>query len=155
MATKKTYTVRKDGVEIEQLKTLVAAKKLADAEGAEVICDGVCIYQGAVEGAQEAKETQDAQEVQETRDAHETVIVHADPIVAETPKQPEMAEPVTEQYRLKSLMNVRKKPSMDADILSTKPEGTVVRVLAVENGWLHLIDGTYILFEGGKFAEKI
>ena len=66
-----------------------------------------------------------------------------------------MAEPVTEQYRLKSLMNVSKKPSMDADILSTKPEGTVVRVLAVENGWLHLIDGTYILFEGGKFAEKI
>ena len=40
MATKKTYTVMKDGEEIEKLTTLTAAKKLADAEGAEVFCDG-------------------------------------------------------------------------------------------------------------------
>ena len=117
MATKKTYSVMKDGEEIEKLNTLVAAKKLADAEGAEVFCDGECVYKGAAEEAQDA--------------------------------------PETERYRLKALMNVRKKPSLDADILSTKPESTVVRVLAVENGWLHLIDGSFILYEDGKYAEKI
>lgn len=143
MATKKTYTVKKDGEEIEQLKTLVAAKKLADAEGAEVFCEGECVYKGAVKDEPEAQ------------DAPETVIVHADPVVAEKPRQPEVPEPATERYRLKALMNVRKKPSLDADILSTKPESTVVRVLAVENGWLHLIDGSFILYEDGRYAEKI
>lgn len=137
MATKKTYVVKKDDEIFEQFKTLVAAKKLADMEGAEVFCDGELVYTGTVE------------------DAPETVIVHADPVVAEKPKQPEVEEPETERYRLKTLMNVRKKPSLDADILSTKPESTVVRVLAVENGWLHLIDGSFILFEDGKYAEKI
>lgn len=137
MATKKTYTIMKNGEEIEKLTTLTAAKKLADAEGAEVFCDNECVYKGA------------AQEVPET------VIVHADPVVAEKPKQPEVTEPATERYRLKALMNVRKKPSLDADILSTKPEGTVVRVFAVENDWLHLIDGSFILYEDGRYAEKI
>lgn len=143
MATKKTYTVMKDGEEIEKLTTLTAAKKLADAEGAEVFCEGECVYKGAVKDEPEAQ------------DAPETVIVHADPVVAEKPKQPEVTEPATERYRLKALMNVRKKPSLDADILSTKPESTVVRVLAVENGWLHLIDGSFILYEDGRYAEKI
>lgn len=137
MAAKKTYTVMKDGEEIEKLTTLVAAKKLADAEGAEVFCEGECVYKGAV------------------KDAPETVIVHADPVVAEKPKQPEVPEPETERYRLKTLMNVRKKPSMYAEILSTKPKDTVVRVLGVEDGWLHLIDGSFILYEDGKYAEKI
>ena len=137
MAAKKTYTVMKDGEEIEKLNTLVAAKKLADAEGAEVFCDGECVYKGAV------------------KDAPETVIVHADPVVAEKPKQPEVKEPETERYRLKALMNVRKKPSLDADILSTKPKDTVVRVHGVEDGWLHLIDGSFILYEDGKYAEEL
>lgn len=140
MATKKTYTVMKDGEEIEKLTTLTAAKKLADTEGAEVFCDGECVYKGAAEEAQ---------------DASETVIVHADPVVAEKPKQPEVPEPETERYRLKTLMNVRKKPSMYAEILSTKPKDTVVRVLGVEDSWLHLIDGSFILYEDGKYAEKL
>ena len=51
--------------------------------------------------------------------------------------------------------NVRKKPDLDSEILGTKPAGTVVRALGVEEGWLHLIDGSYILFEEGKYAEKV
>ena len=82
------------------------------------------------------------------------VLVNAEPVVAAEPKQPEVEEPKTEQYRLKALMNVRKKPSMDADIITTKPAGTLVRVLKVKDGWLHLIDGNYILFEEGRYAEK-
>ena len=131
MANKKTYIVMKNGQEIERLNTLTAAKKLADEEGGEVFCDGLSIYKGVKE------------------------IVHSEPIVAETPKQIEVEEPKTEKYRLKALMNVRKKPGLDSDILGTKPAGTVVRVLGVEEGWLHLIDGSYILFEEGRYAEKV
>ena len=131
MAGKKTYVVVKNGVEIQRLNTLIAARKLADEEGAEVFCDGLSIYKGVEE------------------------IVHAEPIVAEEPRQIEVKEPKTEKYRLKALMNVRKKPSLDSEILGTKPAGTVVRVLGVEEGWLHLIDGSYILFEDGRYSEKL
>ena len=130
MASKKTYIVMKNGEEIEKLNTLTAAKKLADTEGDEVFCDGVSVYKGV------------------------EVLVNAEPVVAAELKQPEVEEPKTEQYRLKTLMNVRKKPSMDADIVTTKPAGTLVRVLKVKDDWLHLIDGNYILFEEGKYAEK-
>ena len=131
MAGKKTYVVVKNGVEIERLNTLTVARKLADEEGAEVFCDGLSIYKAVEE------------------------IVHAEPIVAEEPKQIEVDEPKTEKYRLKALMNVRKKPDLESEILGTKPVGTVVRVLGVEEGWLHLIDGSYILFEDGRYAEKV
>ena len=131
MAGKKTYVVMKNGQEIERLNTLTAAKKLADTEGAEVFCDGLSIYKGVKE------------------------IVHAEPIVAEEPRQIEVEEPKTEKYRLKALMNVRKKPDLDSEILGTKPAGTLVRVLKIEEGWLHLIDGSYILFEDGRYAEKV
>lgn len=131
MAGKKTYVVMKNGVEIQKLSTLTAAKNLADEEGAEVFCDGLSIYKAVEE------------------------IVHAEPIVAEEPKQIEVEEPKTEKYRLRALMNVRKKPNLDSEILGTKPAGTLVRVLKVEDGWLHLADGSYILFEDGRYAEKV
>ena len=131
MAGKKTYVVVKNSVEIETLNTLTAARKLADQEGAEVFCDGLSIYKAVEE------------------------IVHVEPIVAEEPKQIEVEEPKTEKYRLKALMNVRKKPGLDSEILGTKPAGTVVRVLGIEDGWLNLADGSYILFEDGRYAEKV
>ena len=139
MGAKKTYIVKKDDEIIEQFKTLVAAKKLADMAVAEVFYDGELVYAGTAKQAQEVLET---------------VLVHADPVVAETSEQSEVTEPSTERYRLKTLMNVRGKPSLDADILSTKPENSVVRVLGIENGWLHLMDGSFILYENGKYAEK-
>ena len=131
MAGKKTYVVMKNGVETQKFNTLTAARKLADAEGAEVFCDGLSIYKGVKE------------------------IVHSEPIVVEEPKQIEVKEPKTKKYRLKALMNIRKKPGLEREILGTKPAGTVVRVLGVEEGWLHLIDGSYILFEEGKYAEEL
>ena len=42
----KTYIVMKDGEETGKLKTLTAAKKQADEEGAEVFCGGKCVYRG-------------------------------------------------------------------------------------------------------------
>ena len=148
MANTKIYTVVKDGEELEQLKTLTAAKKLADVEGAEVYADGKCVYHGAVKGVEETVE-------EEQVEAPVIEIITADPVISEKPKQPQMDEPKTEKYRLKSLMNVRKKPSLDATIVTTKPEGTIVRVLGIEKDWLHLADDTFILYGAGKWADKV
>ena len=63
-------------------------------------------------------------------------------------------DPETKKYRLKDLMNVRKSPSMGAAILGTRAEGTVVDVLKVEDDWLCLADGSFILYGGGRWAEK-
>ena len=73
-------------------------------------------------------------------------------IVVEKPSQPDEGET---KYRLTALMNVRKKPSMDAQILYTRAAGTEVRVLGIVNDWLYLTNDTYILYEGGKWAVKI
>ena len=151
MANTKIYTVVKDGEELEQLKTLTAAKKLADAEGAEVYADGKCVYQGITPTVKETVEPN----VEEQVEAPVIEIITADPVISEKPKQPQMDEPKTEKYRLKSLMNVRKKPSLDSTIVTTKPEGTIVRVLGIEKDWLHLADDTFIFYQGGKWADKV
>lgn len=129
MANTKIYTVVKDGVELKELKTLAAAKKLADAEGAEVFCDGAVVYTPVVE----------------------TEMPVADVAVAE---EPAVEESQPEKYTLTAKMNVRTAPSLNADKAGIAEAGTVVKVAAVEGDWLHLTDGTFILYAGGKFATK-
>ena len=129
MANTQTYTVVKDGEVLKELKTLAAAKKLADTEGAEVICEGQTVYTAAVAFAP-AIETEEEQMVK-----------------AEKP-----TEPV--KYKLLSKMNVRTAPSLDAPKLGIAQAGTVVDVSAIEDDWLHLTNGAYILYGGGKFARE-
>ncbi len=132
MANNKTYTVMKDGKELKELKTLVSAKKLADAEGAEVLCEGECVYQGTVAGSEDT--------VPELSKAEtETPVVK--------PAKPK-------KYTLTAKMNIRKAPSKTAEIAGIAQKGTIVDVTAIEGDWMHLADGSYILFEGGKFAVK-
>ena len=121
----KTYTVVKDGEELKELKSLAAAKKLADTEGAEVYCDGACVYQSAVAPAEDT--------VEET-------------VVAEKQE--------TEIFILTRKMNVRKEPSLNAAKLKVLDAGAVVEVRAVQNNWLCLTDGSFILYENGKNARK-
>ena len=130
----KIYTVTKDGEVLKELKTLAAAKKLADAEGAEVLCDGECVYQGTVTAAED---TIPELSLPESR--------------AEAP----VVETVTpEKYTLTAKMNIRKAPSLNAEKVGIAQKGTVVEVTAIENDWLCLLDGTFILYEGGRFARK-
>ena len=133
----KTYTVMKDGEELKELKTLVAAKKLADAEGAEVFSDGKCIYQGGTEAVEELIEETVADDAAET-----------EPVM-----EPEKKGNAPAQYRLKALMNVRMSPN--GRIMKTLPAGTDVEVISIDSDWLHLSDGTYILYQDGEFAEKL
>lgn len=128
----KTYTVMKDGEELKELKTLAAAKKLADAEDAEVFCEGLCVYQGTA------------------KDSEDTVSELSDAVT-----RPPEKEPVTpEKYTLTAKMNIRKAPSKTAEIAGIAQKGTIVDVTAIEGDWMHLADGSFILFEGGKFAVK-
>ncbi len=140
----KIYTVMKDGEELEKLKTLTAAKKLADAERAEVYTDGKCVYSASTPGV----ESDDAAETAVSEDPDAEDNGSEQPIPAKDELNPS-------KYRLKAWMNVREKPSMSALILGTKPEGDIVKVAALENDWLRLTDGTYILFGNGNYAEKI
>ena len=148
----KIYVVVKDGEELDKLKTLTAAKKLADEEGADVYSDGKCVYQGAVTAVEDAGT--------EAVKAEETEAVRAGEKESPVGDEPEKEQPVRETsaknaalYRLKTLMNVRKKPN--GEIVRTLSEGTVVEVSVLESDWLHLTDGTFILYKAGEFAEKI
>lgn len=126
MASNKTYAVMKDGEILKELKTMAAAKKLADTEGAEVFCDGECVYRGTVTGSED------------------TVSVLS-----------EDAEKTPCRYRLTALMNIRKAPAISAEKLGQLPAGTIVEVDSISGDWMHLSDGTHILFAGGKFAVRI
>ena len=121
----KTYIVVKDGEELKELKSLTAAKKLADTEGAEVFCDGKCVYQGTVAPTEDT--------VEETAVAEE--------------QKPEV-------YTLTRKMNVRQEPSLSAAKLKVLDTGDVVEVQAIQNDWLCLTDGSFILYENGKNARK-
>lgn len=147
----KIYKVVKDGEEINNVKNLVLAKKLADEEGGEVYSGGKCIYVGGENPANEdaafpEKSTSDQAEI------WAETLTPENPAPVQTQIRVETVTP--EKYRLRSLMNVRKEPSMQADILGTKPAGTMVSVLEIKNDWLCLVDGTYILYGSGEFAEK-
>lgn len=58
------------------------------------------------------------------------------------------------KYRLLAKMNVRSAPSLDADIVSVLDAGAEVEVKSVRNEWLALTDGSFILYENGRFAER-
>ena len=126
----KSYVVMKDGEVLKELKTLAVAKKLADTEDAEVFCEGVCVY------------------------APDPPIgvstLEASAIEAGMEKE----SVIPEKYTLTARMNIRKSPSLDADKLGIANPGTVVDVIAIEDGWMHLQNDTFILFEGGRFAKK-
>lgn len=129
MATNKTYTVVKNGEELKELKTLAAAKKLADDQGGEVMCEGAVVY------------------------------LAASPTEREPEKTEEVKAPVkeTEKYMLLSKMNIRTAPSLEADKVGIAEAGTVVEVLAIEDDWLHVRNGAgavFILYGGGKYARK-
>ena len=76
--------------------------------------------------------------------------------VYQVPLEPEKSETAKpEIYRIKELMNVRSAPSLKAEKLGTISPGTDVVVLALEDDWLHLVNNTFILYDNGKYAERM
>ena len=159
-ATNKNYLViGGNGEELKTVKTLAAAKKLADAEGGSVLVDGECVYRAAVETVEETVEP--TVEVEETQPEVAPVEQPEEPedqpdedVVEAQPEEPvDTDQPA--KYRLKTLMNIRKEPSTSARKIGTAKQDTIVEVKEVKKDWLHLTDGTFILYGGGEFAEKI
>ena len=151
MAANKIYTVVKDGEELEKLKTLTAAKKLADTEGAEVYCEGECVYRGAVEDTVKESVTETVPATSPDTASEKSETPAAEEKKVQETQMAQKAQKGSAQYRLTSLMNVRKAPSLDAEKAGTKDAGAVVDVATVENDWLHLADGSFILY----YAEKV
>ena len=124
----KIYTVMKDGEPVKELKTLIAARKLADEQGGEVMCDGETIYAASP--------------------------IEPEPEETEEVKSPVKE---TEKYTLLSKMNIRTAPSLEADKVGIAEAGTIVEVLAIEDDWLRVRNGAdvvFILYGGGKYARK-
>ena len=167
-ATNKNYLViGGNGEELKTVKTLAAAKKLADAEGGSVLVDGECVYRAAVETVEATVEetVEPTVEVEETQPEATPVEQPGEPedqltedvveeVVEEQPEEPVDADQPA-RYRLKTLMNIRKEPSTSARKIGTAKQDTVVEVKEVKKDWLYLTDGTFILYGGGEFAEKV
>ena len=142
-ATNKSYLViGADGAELKTVKTLAAAKKLADAEGGSVLVDGECVYRATVEAVEETVEGT----VEET-------VAPIEEETAEVPVKPKKTD--VEKYRIKALMNIRKEPNLNSEKVGIAKQGSIVIVEEVKDDWLCLTDGTFILCGGGEFAEKV
>ena len=122
----KEYIVMKDGAELKTYKSLPAAKALAEKEGAEVYADGECVYSPTVEPA----------------------------VTPAVEGEAEVQKVSQDKYVLLRKMNVRKEPSLTAEKLAVLDKGAVVEVEKKVDDWLHLTDGTFIYYEGGKNAGK-
>ena len=151
-ATNKSYLViGADGAELKTVKTLAAAKKLADAEGGSVLVDGECVYHVSVT-TYEVEPDEKAGEV-EPVDKAEEVSGEVAEKTTEVKNDDKLGEKT--QYRIKALMNIRRAPNLKGEKAGIARQGTIVTVKEVVGDWLHLKDGTFILFGGGEFAERI
>ena len=148
----KLYTVVKGGIELKSVKTMSAAKKLADAQGAEVMYDGTVVYVGAMPKriVEEDTPTHDEQEPTKPHDEKADVKEEKEDVKEEKEDEKE-AKSV---YRITTLMNIREKPSFSAPIIGLAQPGKLVIARSIKDDWMDTADG-FILFGGGEFAEKI
>ena len=124
------YHVKDGEKEIGKYKTLSGARKQADAH------EGSAVYTENGEQAYPAAEQIEGQ----------TSGISADTAVTGGKIQTAV---------LTTLMNVRRTPGLNGEIITTAKAGTEVSVQAVEGDWLKVEweDGiAYILYEAGKYA---
>ena len=156
MSTKKSYIIMKDGTKIKTAKSLISAKAIAEAEQAEVFCNGEHIYQFTTKPDTTATTLEPM--------GQESVSVSNDEEMPEQVNQTEampnketVAEEKPTAYRLKALMNVRKSPSLQAEILDTAKRNTIVNVHEIKNDWMKVSWNNwiaYIFYDNRKFAES-
>ena len=148
----KTYFVKKDGEIIKELKSLSAAKKIALAESADVYCGDELVYSAHGTDKEVNNDTDNASLHDTEKEINNSAEKESD----------HSADPVSSadddravKYRLKALMNVRTSPSLSSRKIATLLPGTIVTVANIKNDWLHLTNGSCILYANGKYAEKI
>ena len=148
----RTYFVKKDGAIIKELKSLSAAKKIAMAESADVYCGDELVYSAHGTDKEVNNDTDNASLHDTEKEINNSAEKESD----------HSADPVSSadddravKYRLKALMNVRISPSLSSRKIATLLPGTIVTVANIKNDWLHLTNGSCILYANGKYAEKI
>ena len=148
----KTYFVKKDGEIIKELKSLSAAKKIAQAESADVYCGDELVYSAHGTDKEVNNDTDNASLHDTEKEINNSAEKESD----------HSADPVSSadddravKYRLKALMNVRTSPSLSSRKIATLLPGTIVTVANIKNDWLYLTNGSFILYGNGKYAEKI
>ena len=148
----KTYVVKKNGEIIKELKSLSAAKKIAQAESADVYCGDELVYSAHGTDKEVNNDTDNASlhdtEKQINNSAEKESDHSADPVSSADDDR-------AVKYRLKALMNVRTSPSLSSRKIATLLPGTIVTVANIKNDWLYLTNGSFILYGNGKYAEKI
>ena len=164
----KTYFVKKDGEIIKELKSLSAAKKIAQAESADVYCGDELVYSahGTDKEVNNGSEKEESVSVEkEVNNDTDNASLHDTEKEINNSAEKESdhsADPVSSadddravKYRLKALMNVRTSPSLSSRKIATLLPGTIVTVANIKNDWLYLTNGSFILYGNGKYAEKI
>ena len=161
----RNYVVKKNGEIIKELKSLTGAKKIAQAESAEVYCGDELVFSpsdgekeeaGAVETEAPTtveKQVDDGAEKQIDESAEKQIDDGAETQIDDGEEK--RIDGVEMKYRLKALMNVRVSPSLSSRKIATLLPGTIVTVANIKNDWLHLTNGSFIFYGNGKFAEKM
>ena len=162
------YFVKKDGAIVKELKSLSAAKKIALAESADVYCGDELVYSALdtdktlTDGTE--KEDPVSVEKEVNTDTENVSLNDTEKIINNSAEKESdhSADPVSsveeviaDKFRLKALMNVRVSPSLSSRKIATLLPGTIVSVDKISNDWLHLTNGSCILYANGKYAEKI
>ena len=149
----RNYVVKKNGEIIKELKSLTGAKKIAQAENAEVYCGDELVYpnQGETDNQTEASNTV---ETQIDEGAEKQIDEGAEKQVDDGAEK-QIDDDAEKKYRLKALMNVRVSPSLSSKKIATLLPGTIVSVDKISNDWLHLTNGSFIFYGNGKYAEKV
>ena len=153
----RNYVVKKNGEIIKELKSLSAAKKIAQAENAEVYCGDELVFSPSDGGEEEACDVVKEAPTTVEKQIDEGVEKQIDDGVEKQIDEGagEQIDDVEMKYRLKALMNVRVSPSFSSRKIATLPPGTIVAVANIKNDWLHLTNGTFIFYGNGKYAEKM
>ena len=164
----RNYFVKKDGEIIKELKSLSAAKKIAESEGADVYCGDELVYSAHGTDKEVVNDTDTEESVSVEKEVNNnTESVSLDDTEKTINKSTEKesdhsADPVSPaeevsavKYRLKALMNVRVSPSLSARKIATLQPGMIVTVAKIKDNWLHLTNGSFIFYANGKYAERV
>ena len=153
----RNYVAKKNGEIIKELKSLTGAKKIAQAENAEVYCGDELVYSPSDGEKEEAGtvETEAPTTVEKQVDDGAEKQIDESAEKQTDDGEVKRIDGVEKKYRLKALMNVRVSPSLSSRKIATLPPGTIVAVANIKNDWLHLTNGTFIFYGNGKYAEKV
>lgn len=150
------YKVFKDHTEIAEYKTLAAAKKLAEKEHGEVFCDGQKVYPAEQDGSADMRAQPTTYEAQDEH--YEGRADEAHNSTGAIEQEALDSTGVEGRYRIESLMNIRLRPALNADIVGIAQPGTIVTVIGIKDDWMAVkngADSVYILYGGGRYASRV